>query len=117
MIRTAAMTASAVFLLFVTIPANADDFSPPAWRGEPLTFWAEWEFTREWYWGGNIEPEWQQYVGDGVHEWNEYCYTHGHGDTAWGPDPIQPGDGLAVGPGDVPFWVCNWDTGYPYKYL
>ncbi len=110
---------SAAFLVGIAVPAVADDFAPAPWRGDPLTYVAEWEFIYPDL--TDLPPDYQNWVGDGIHEFNVNCYVHTHPQFVyWEEDPTEPGDGRAYTdsvPGHLDFFLCNWFDDYQYKYI
>lgn len=97
----------------------ADDFSPAPWRGDPLTYAAEWNFVNPVL--TDLPPSYANSVGDGIHLFNVDCYVHTHPQNVyWEQDPTDPNDGRAYTgalPGTLDFFLCNWIDGYPYKYV
>ncbi len=108
-----------VFLvLALATTALADDFAPAPWRGQPLTVAAEWEFVTS-----NIidvPPDYLNWVGDGIHPYND-CFEHTHfQDVYWEPDPIDPNDGRAytnAALGQLLFFLCNFIDDFAHKYI
>jgi hypothetical protein len=118
----------AVTLLTLTLPALADNFAPPDYVGDPLSYHAEWEFTN-----GPIPPTPPaMLIPDGGESnggplTNEFLYdllggTHIDLDTnAWGW-VVADGDGgmMHDGPDQVGQFVINtinWVDEMPEKYI
>jgi len=102
--------------------ALADDFLPPAFRGDPLTVMAEWDFVQDFMPDPmNVLPENLVTVGDGIHQFSGPG-THAHvSDTVfWEVDPNDPNDGRAFTldlPGQIDFFVMNWIDEYEFKHI
>jgi hypothetical protein len=96
----------------------ADDFSPPTWRGEPLTVAAEWEFVNPNL--TDLPPDHLVWVGDGIHQYND-CYAHTHPQNVfWEADPSDPNDGRVHTdslPGQLLFFLCNFIDDYQRKFI
>ncbi len=104
-------------------PTLADDFMPPDWRGDPLSYVAEWDFVTNFMPDPmNVLPDYINAVGDGgMHELND-AVTHAHisEEVYWENDPSEPGDGRAATgdlPGQIDFFLANWIDDYEYKHI
>ncbi len=119
MTRVLVCVLAGAMLAAAAAPAVAHDLCPAPFRGDPLTVFAEWEFV-----GSDLyddEPDYMYVVGDGIHDFHEYCFTHTHPyHVYWEEDPTEPGDGRVYTTdiaGRLEFFVCNWIDGYPWKYI
>lgn len=116
----------AVTLLTLTLPAVADNFAPPDYVGDPLSYHAEWEFTN-----GPIPPAPPAlFIPDGGESnggplTNEFLYdqlggTHIDLDgPGWIWDPAD-GDGGMVNPdrpGQFVINTINWVDEMPEKFI
>jgi hypothetical protein len=96
----------------------ADDFAPAPWRGQPLTVAAEWDFSTS----NTIDvpPDYLNFVGDGIHPYND-CFGHTHFQNVfWQPNPNDPNDGRAYTtdlPGQLLFFNCNFIDDFQHKYI
>ncbi|MBZ0267292.1 hypothetical protein K8I85_03990, partial [bacterium] len=118
MLRILLIGALSTALLVLAAPAVADDFNPPAFRGDPLTVQVEWEFeTTNMI---DVVPIVLNSVGDGTHVLGN-AFTHAHPQQMfWEPDPGEPGDGRISTddlPGVVDCYLVNWIDPYPFKYV
>ena len=119
MTRVIVCVLAGMMLAVAAAPAVAHDVCPPWFRGSPLTVYAEWEFIDPYMY--DEEPSDMYWIGDGIHEFHPYCFTHNHPyDLYWEEDPTEPGDGrIYTGgmPGRCEFFVCNFIDDYPYKFI
>jgi len=105
---------------FWAAPAPADDWSPPPWRGQPLSVRAEWEFSgppSNWYY---ILPEQFQSWGDGVHplmsDWLTHAEVNSYPGWVW-----ESGDGdgqvKSINGDTIAFKVANFIDEMPMKLV
>lgn len=109
------VTAAAMLAVFFVSPVMAEDFLPPDFRGDPLTYSAFWEFTND-PGPGDIWPDLVNSVGDGVHELF-IAQTHTHRDAQvvfW--DPAGSLYTLDQ-PGQLAFFLTNWIDPYVFKHI
>jgi hypothetical protein len=108
------------FCAVLVLPASAfaDDFAPAPWRGDPLSYIAEWDFE-----DSDLEdqvPSDTVLVGDGVHAWSDlFTHMHPYG-LSWEVDPNDPLDGRVfteAKAGSIEFFLGNWVDDYDYKYI
>ena len=113
------MLAAVAFVGGLAAPILADDFAPAFFRGDPLTVAAEWEFIIPDL--TDLPPDYINWVGDGIHDYNASCFVHTHPTFVfWQPDPFEPGDGRAYTTdvaGQLDFFLCNFLDLYPFKYI
>jgi hypothetical protein len=93
----------------------ADDFMPPLFRGEPLTYTATWEFTND-PGPGDIWPDAVGSVGDGMHElFSAQTHTHRNTDLVfWNQDGFLYTQGL---PGQLACFLTNWVDPFQFKHV
>lgn len=101
-------------VLFSANRAQADDFNPPDWRGDPLSVEAEWNFE-----GGIITsyaPDYFNAVGSQEKTLDSY-WTHIDGTGAWVPDPddLGPKGAGADYFGGFVIHLANWNDDELYK--
>lgn len=107
----------AVALLpFAANRAQADDFNPPPWRGDPLSVEAAWDFE-----AGitmSYPPDYFNTVGGSQGEVLDPYWTHIDGTGSSVPDPDGPEGPKGAG---VDYWggfvihLANWVDNEPYK--
>jgi hypothetical protein len=119
--KTNAVIFTLAMLLVCPQIATADDFAQPWYRGLPLSYYAEWEFTNGPLPTIGIPPELES---DGGPKNNEFLYdlfgTHIDLDGGgWTWDPAD-GDGGMVNPGRPGSFginTINWVDEEPLKYI
>jgi len=113
--RFTILTVVSMLALFFVSPLIAEDFMPPDFRGDPLTYTAFWEFTND-PGPADIWPDVVNSVGDGVHSLFT-AQTHTHRDDSvvfW--DPTGALYTLAA-PGQLAFFLNNWVDPYVFKHI
>jgi hypothetical protein len=99
-------------------PILADDFMPPAFRGDELTVYSEWDFELDFPYNldqNNIPPDDLTSVGkEGYEIYDTYTHAHVLGMT-WvdGIWYVDPGEEF----GQIYFWIENWVDDMHYKHL
>jgi len=109
------LTVTTMLAVFFVSPLFADDFMPPDFRGDPLTYTAFWEFTND-PGPGDIWPDLVYSTGDGVHELFN-AQTHTHRDVSvvfWDPDGFLY---TLEAPGQLAFFLNNWVDPYVFKHI
>jgi hypothetical protein len=109
------LTAMALLAVFFVSAAQAEDFMPPDFRGDPLTYLAIWEFDSD-PGPGDIYPDVIQTVGDGVHLlFNAQTHTHRDEQVVF----WDPGGFLYTldQPGQLAFFLNNWVDPYVFKHI
>jgi len=109
------LAVACVVTAFFVSPLLADDFMPPDFRGDPLSYTAIWEFNTD-PGPNDIPPDEIFFTGDGVHELFN-AWTHAHRDdqvVLWDPAGF-----LFTGlmPGQLAFFLNNWVDPYVYKHI
>lgn len=109
----------AVVAALMSAPAIADDFAPPDWRGDPLSYFAEWEFVSSF----KTSPDLESSMGG---DQGEYLYplaggTHIDVDgEGWGWVDLGEGDGGISCPGRPASFAINtinWVDELPEKLI
>ncbi len=106
--------ASLLVFVFVS-PLLAEDFMPPDFRGDPLSYTAYWEFTND-PGAGDIYPDLVNSVGDGIHQLFT-AQTHTHRDIAvvfWSSTGALYTQAAS---GQLAFFLNNWVDPFPYKHV
>lgn len=112
--RILILSIAVALLPFMADRAQADDFNPPPWRGDPLSVEAEWNFST-----GIITsytPDFYNVIfgsqGEGLDEYS----THIDGTGSWVPDPdgAGPKSNGAAYTGFV-IHLANFIDNEPYK--
>ena len=112
---TFCFVAALIMVLFSADRAEADDFNPPVWRGDPLTVEAEWDF-----WGPvttGISPDgiYNTVGGSGGETLSTY-WTHIDGTGPWVADPDGSGPkGAGWAFSGFVIHLANWIDIEPYK--
>ena len=114
--RLLLLAAVTVLAAVVVSPLLADDFMPPDFRGDPLTYLAVWEFTNPPVNQYDIDPDFVTDVGDGYHSLFS-AYTHVNYDNAtlfWDPTGfIYTTDQ----PSQIDVELNNWIDDYQFKHV
>lgn len=104
-------------MLLTCFFSNADNFAPPTWVGQPLSYHAEWDF------GNSNDISSPDSEGNGGPVTNEFLYdlfsTHiDYDGPGWGWVPGD-GDGGITKPGGGSFGIntINWVDELPLKYI
>jgi hypothetical protein len=113
--RFVLLAVASMLAVFFVSPLFAEDFWPPDFRSDPLTYTAYWEFTND-PGPGDIWPDLINSVGYGEHELFT-AVTHAHRDinfVFWDPAGfLFTGDA----PGQIDFFLNNWVDVYVYKHI
>jgi hypothetical protein len=99
----------------LTTPLFAEDFLPPDFRGDPLSYTAFWEFTND-PGPGDIWPDNVFWTGDGVHDlFNADTHTHRDINVVfWDPAGFLY---TTDAPGQLAFFLNNWVDPYVFKHI
>jgi hypothetical protein len=113
--RLISLLAVLASFVFLATPLLADDFLPPDFRGDPLSYKAVWEFDTD-PGPGDIWPDAVTSVGDGIHElFTAQTHTHRNTDLVfWDPQGYLYTTDL---PGELAFFLNNWVDPYVYKHV
>jgi len=113
--RLQLLTVASMLTVFFVSPLFAEDFMPPLFRGDPLTYTATWEFLTD-PGPGDIWPDTINSVGDGVHSLFN-AQTHTHRDVNfvfWDPAGFLFTQNA---PGQLAFFLNNWVDPYQFKHV
>jgi hypothetical protein len=118
MARLVGFALALVLLTGLAASASADDLWPAPWRGDPLTYFGEWEFEDSLL--HDISVTYEYWIGDGIHDWSYISTQWRPDDIYWEEDPGEPGDGrlyTRAFAGRLQVFLGNWIDDYPYKCI
>lgn len=114
--RCLLLTATVLMVAFFVSPVIAEDFMPPDFRGDPLSYTAYWEFIND-PGPGDIWPDVINSVGDGVHElFNAQTHTHRDAQVVFW-DAERGAFYTTDQPGQLAFFLNNWVDPYVFKHI